>query len=225
MTLSPQPFSSIRHALAGPLLIIVWGFAAGVLLWGSGIDVSIQVWLEENYVQDFNTVMRALGMFGKGSTQVSLCVLFGGLWAFKDWRHGDVDIQGVRRVLLAVPVFVMAGGINWMLKYVIGRGRPKEFLWNGADPYKMNPFELTAQWWSFPSGHSCSTFAIAVWLGLAFPRHRWVFWGVATVLSFSRFLSLTPHYLGDVFAGAAVGASVALATWNLRRYYCGGRDA
>lgn len=216
--------TQMREALAGPLLVLVWGFAAGVLLWGSGVDVAIQVWLQENYVQNFNSAMRMLGMFGKGTTQVSLCVMFGAAWALRGWLHGDVNIQGIRRVLVAVPVFVVAGGINWILKWGIGRGRPKEFLWNGTDPYRMNPFEFTAQWWSFPSGHSCSTFAIAVWLGLAFPRRRCLFWGIAAALSFSRFLAVTPHYMGDVIAGAAVGTAVAWATWNLRRLYCGGRD-
>lgn len=217
---SPYVPRALYVALEGPLLVLVWGFAVGVLLWGSGIDVAIQVWLNDNYVQKFNTAMRMLGGLGKGTTQVTLCLLFGAAWALKGWLHGAVNIQGIRRVLVAVPVFVLAGMINWTLKWVIGRGRPKEFLWNNADPYQMNPFEFTAQWWSFPSGHSCSTFAIAVWLGLAFPRRRWLLWSVAALLSFSRFLALTPHYLGDVVAGGAVGAAVAWAVWNLRRRYC-----
>lgn len=201
---------------AGPLLVLVWGFAIGVLLWGSGVDVAVQVWLHDNYVQGMNTVMRTLGSLGKGSVQVSLCLMFGGAWALHGWLRGSVNLRGIKHILMSIPVFAVAGGVNWILKWSIGRGRPKEFLWNGADPYAMNSFEYTAQFWSFPSGHSCSTFAIAVWLGLAFPRFRWVFWLVAAVLSFSRFLSVTPHYLGDVVTGAAVGASVAWAMWIYR---------
>jgi membrane-associated phospholipid phosphatase len=34
------------------------------------------------------------------------------------------------------------------------------------------------------------------------------------VRSVSRFLAVTPHYAGDVVAGAGVGAAVALAVWN-----------
>lgn len=217
-TLATLPPKTLYRAAEGPLLVLVWGFALGVLLWGSGVDVAIQLWLEENYVQNFNTAMRLLGMLGKGTTQVALCVIVGAAWAASGWLRGGINIYGVRKVLFAIPVFAMAGVVNWVLKWGIGRGRPKEFLWFGTDPYVMRPFsmDMTAQWWSFPSGHSCSTFAIAVWLGLAFPRVKWIFWGVATVLSFSRFLSLTPHYFGDVVAGGAVGAATAWGVWNLR---------
>lgn len=208
------------RAFEGPLLVLVWGMALGVLLWGTGVDVAIQVWLDRNYNQNFNTSMRVLGQLGKGSLQITLCVAIGALWAVYNWKNRKVGCRIVSHVLMAIPVFALAGAINWVLKWAIGRGRPKEFLWNGHSPYAMNPFEMTSQWWSFPSGHSCSTFAIAVWLGLAFPRFRWVFWVAATMLSFSRFLSLTPHYLGDVVAGAAIGASTAWACWILstRRY-------
>jgi len=218
-------FRTYLKVLKDPLILLVWGFAFAVLLWGSGVDVAIQLWLAANYDQEFNTAMRMLGVLGKGTTQVALCLLVGAVWASYGWLHGDINTRGVRRVLFTVPVFLLAGAINWILKWGIGRGRPKEFLWNGADPYVMNPFEMTAQWWSFPSGHSCSTFAIAVWLGLCFPRLRVIFWGVATVLSFSRFLALTPHYAGDVVAGAAVGAAVAWAVWNIRCVYVGVRHA
>ena len=220
-TLTQLPPRTLYGALEGPLLLLIWGFALGVLLWGSGVDVAIQLWLEDNYVQDFNTAMRVLGMVGKGSTQVGLCLLIGATWAACGWLKGEVNIYGVRKVLGAVPVFALAGVVNWLMKWGIGRGRPKEFLWNGTDPYLMKPFsfDMKAQWWSFPSGHSCSTFAIAVWVGMAFPRFRWIFWSIATVLSFSRFLSLTPHYFGDVVAGAAVGAATAWGVWNLRILY------
>ncbi len=196
--------------------MLVWGMAIAVLLWGSGVDVAIQVWLNDNYVQDFNTVMRIMGSLGKGTLQASICVLLAAWWGFKEWRNPHKSKRRARGILLAVPVFLVAGIINWFLKWSIGRGRPKEFLWNGVSPYDMNPFETTAQWWSFPSGHSCSTFAIAVWLGFVFPRWRYLYWAAATVLSFSRFLSLTPHYFGDVVAGATIGATVAWTAWIVR---------
>ncbi len=218
---APLPPRALYGALEGPLLSIVWGFALGVLLWGSGVDVAIQVWLADNYVQHFNTAMRVLGLLGKGSTQVVLCLVVCVVLVVSGRRRGRIYMPAVREMLFAVPVFALAGIINWLMKWGIGRGRPKEFLWNGVDPYLMKPFsfDMKAQWWSFPSGHSCSTFAIAVWLGLAFPRCRGVLWGAATVLSLSRFLSLTPHYLGDVVTGGAVGAATALAVWNVRAAY------
>ena len=84
---------------------------------------------------------------------------------------------------------------------------------HGGNPYALQPFSFDATWYSFPSGHACSTFAIAVWLGLAFPRWRWPLLALATLTSVSRFLALTPHYAGDVIAGAALGAAVAGWLW------------
>lgn len=217
-TLSPSPLRYHRpswQAFKGPLLLLVWGMAVATLLWGSGIDVAIQRWLFANYEQGFNTAMRVLGEIGKGTAQIVFCVVIGAAWALNGWLRGGINRRGISHLLAAVPVFLIAGILNWLMKWSIGRGRPKDFLLNGTNPYEMHPFAGHALWWSFPSGHSCSTFAIAVWLGLAFPRWRYVCWIVATVLSFSRFLAVTPHFFGDVVAGAAVGAAVAWALWRM----------
>lgn len=142
------------------------------------------------------------------------------LWAFLQfrWGHNWRDVtRGPRLLLAAVPLFVLAGLFNVALKMTVGRPRPKEILMNGGNPFDMRPFESSAVWWSFPSGHACSTFAIAVWLALAFPRWRPAFLAVAVVLSVSRFLAVTPHYLGDVIAGAAVGSAAALLLARLMK--------
>lgn len=188
-------------------MALVWGMAAGLLMAASGVDESVQRWLWENYHQGFNNGMRVLGELGKGtvSAAVSLAV-GGGLWL------AGRKAVGVK-VLMAVPVFALAGILNWVMKWSIGRPRPKEWLMNGGDAWAWQPFADKAVWWSFPSGHSCSVFAVAVWLALAFPRWRWVALGVAVVLSVSRFLAVTPHYAGDVVAGAAVGSAVAGWMW------------
>ena len=201
--------------LQGPLLLALWGLAAGFVLWASGVDVAVQLWLYEGYHQGFNDAMRVLGDVGKGSTQAALCVILAvGIGLGNRWR-GRPGLYAPRMLLAAIGVFVLAGGVNWVLKLGIGRARPKELLWNGGGAFDAAPFTLDALWWSFPSGHSCSTFAMAVWLGLAFPRWRRPLLGLAVVLSMSRFLAVTPHYLGDVVAGAAVGAAVAWALWMI----------
>jgi membrane-associated phospholipid phosphatase len=128
-------------------------------------------------------------------------------WRWTSWWR-QVDVKA-RLLLAAVPVFALAGIINLILKMVVGRPRPKEVLWNGVGGMDVHPFGLDAGFWSFPSGHAASTFAIAAWLALCFPRYRWLLMGVAVVLSLSRFMAGTPHYLGDVIAGAAVGGVVA----------------
>lgn len=204
---------SIPDFMGQALAVWVWGMAVGLLLWASGVDLAIQWWLYENYHQGFNDAMRFLSTLGKGGTQAVLCVVAAVGWAL--WlRRMD---KGPLQVLLAVPVFLAAGVVNVVLKFMIGRPRPKEILMHGNDAWAWQPMSMDSIWWSFPSGHACSTWAIAVWLGLCFPRWRYGLWGVAVVLSFSRFLALTPHYLGDVVAGAGVGAAVALVAHGMLR--------
>ena len=78
---------------------------------------------------------------------------------------------------------------------------------------------------SFPSGHSAGSFAFAVFVAVvlvstipehAGPRQRWLRRGGAVLLvllacgvALSR-IALGVHFPGDVFAGALLGASVAL---------------
>lgn len=188
--------------------------ALGAMLWASGADMAIQAWLWGHYGQGFNTAMRILGEMGKGSFEAGVCLLAGlAALALARWKDkGDWSVAAYR-ILAAIPVFALAGVVNWILKWGIGRPRPKEWLMNGLSPWDVHPFTMKATWWSFPSGHSCSTFAIAVWLALAFPRWRAPLLAVAVVMSFSRFLAITPHYSGDVVAGAGVGAAVAGWLW------------
>jgi membrane-associated phospholipid phosphatase len=205
------------------LLVLVWSLAAGVLLWGSGVDIELQRRLWVNYHQGFNDVMRLLGEIGKGTALLGVCVALAA--ARLGWRgmRGSQwrPERGVGLILAAVPVVALAGAANLLVKVAVGRPRPKEFLMNGGEPWGVRPFGHDAVFWSFPSGHSCSVFAAAVWLACAFPRGRAVFLPAAALLAASRFLAVTPHYLGDVVAGAGLGAAVALAAWQWskeRRY-------
>jgi undecaprenyl-diphosphatase len=62
--------------------------------------------------------------------------------------------------------------------------------------------------WSFPSGHTASSFAAATILSGCWPRGRPYFLGIASAVGFSRIYA-GAHYPGDVAAGAAVGVALA----------------
>ena len=62
---------------------------------------------------------------------------------------------------------------------------------------------------SFPSGHMVVTAALAVAIGLAFPRLRFVMWGYIAAVAFSRVM-FGAHFPLDVVAGTAVGIASAL---------------
>lgn len=210
---------SLAHLppLVPAMVVLTIGMVASLALWLSGVDVALQGWLWTNYNQSFNSGMRVLGELGKGTAQVGMIVVAGGVWSVWSYVRSRKVAPGAWACWLAVPVFLLAGVLNWLMKFAIGRPRPKEFLMNGGDPWAMAPFHMKATFWSFPSGHACSTWAIAVWLMLVFPRARVPLFGVAVVLSASRFLAITPHYLGDVVAGGAMGAAVAMVCFEMAK--------
>jgi membrane-associated phospholipid phosphatase len=64
---------------------------------------------------------------------------------------------------------------------------------------------------SFPSGHTIAAFAVATVVAHRYANHRWVpyvVYGGAALVGFSR-LSLSEHFVSDVFAGAALGYTVS----------------
>ena len=62
--------------------------------------------------------------------------------------------------------------------------------------------------WSFPSGHTGSSFASAWILSSVWPHAAPWFFGLASAVGFSR-IYLGAHYPGDVMSGAVLGAGLA----------------
>jgi membrane-associated phospholipid phosphatase len=88
-----------------------------------------------------------------------------------------------------------------VLKGAIGRPRPEEML-------------VTADFGSFPSGHSANAATLVVCLGIIL--WRWWFWAIGTVYVALMMLSRTylgAHWISDTVGGLLVGAAVALIIW------------
>jgi membrane-associated phospholipid phosphatase len=68
---------------------------------------------------------------------------------------------------------------------------------------------------SFPSGHTIAAFSVATVISRSYGKgHRWVLYaayGLAALVGGSR-LSLSSHFLSDVFMGAALGYSISRFT-------------
>ena len=67
---------------------------------------------------------------------------------------------------------------------------------------------------SFPSGHTIAAFSVATVFARRYGNHRWVpyaAYGMAALVGFSR-LSLSSHFLSDVFMGGALGYSISRFT-------------
>ncbi len=94
---------------------------------------------------------------------------------------------------------VVVGVITQILKHIIGRPRPN--YTNFEDVFIFKFFSLESNFHSFPSGHSSTIFMVCFILVAAFPRLRYFFYFLASVISLSRVV-VSAHFFTDIVAGA-----------------------
>jgi membrane-associated phospholipid phosphatase len=92
--------------------------------------------------------------------------------------------------------------ITEVLKYCIGRGRP--FVSGEANVFHFSHFAGNPAYYSFPSGHATTAFALALAVSAVWPQARVAMAIYALIIAMSR-LVLLAHHPSDVVAGAMVG--------------------
>lgn len=106
------------------------------------------------------------------------------------------------RMCLAVALaYAAASGV---LKPLVGRLRPSHPAIMAGRTLETQPPSS----YSFPSGHAATAVAGALAAARVVPGAGWAFWGVATLMAYSR-VYLGVHYPSDVVGGALVGAACA----------------
>jgi membrane-associated phospholipid phosphatase len=150
--------------------------------------------------------LRILTDFGKDTNVLSLtAVLLLGVGLAAPAMHGPARrvllATGLRLqfVLLAVSVPLVVGEL---LKWIVGRGRP--FVGGSPNPVNFVPFAGTESYFSFPSAHSITAFALAFAVAAIRPRLRGLMIAYALMIVFTR-LVLLAHHPSDVVAGATIG--------------------
>jgi undecaprenyl-diphosphatase len=112
-------------------------------------------------------------------------------------------IRGRRHVriaalLLVLTIIVSDQLSSSVIKYWLERPRPCHALQN------VHLLVSCGSGFSFPSSHAVNNFAAALILAFFFPRAKWWFWGIASLVAFSR-VYVGVHYPSDVIGGAIIG--------------------
>jgi undecaprenyl-diphosphatase len=100
--------------------------------------------------------------------------------------------------LVATTLGIESGLVNGPVKMLFRRERPEH---DGERPHALRQPKTS----SFPSGHATSAFCAAALFSRRDPSRRPLYYGLASVVAFSR-IHVKIHHASDVVAGAAIGA-------------------
>ena len=112
-------------------------------------------------------------------------------------------------VLAGIALLLEFGLNDYVLKPLIARPRP-------YSTFEIVPIIELPSGFSFPSGHSASSLAVATMIMLGKHPARHVVMVFALMMAFSR-IYLMVHYPSDVLAGIVVGISCAFVVYFLAR--------
>jgi membrane-associated phospholipid phosphatase len=121
------------------------------------------------------------------------------------------DSRMQRTALLAGEAVADAELVTTVVKDATKRVRPQGISNNFYDSWFESGGSVLRGNGSFPSGHTIAAFSIATVVARRYNNHRWVpyiCYGAAALVGFSR-LTLSAHFVSDVFMGGALGYSIS----------------
>jgi len=173
-------------------------FSAGLLLYA--LDQDIRDLIQDNKSPSSAEFFNFMTHLGDGG------ILFGSIAA--SYAAGEIMKNNSLRktALLCLESWLTAGFIVDTLKFVAGRARPE----SGESSDSFHPFALRSSFFSFPSGHSASAFAVAETIARQSRKScvDVVAYSLATLVALSR-IHNDKHWASDVFIGSALGYFVA----------------
>jgi membrane-associated phospholipid phosphatase len=169
--------------------------------------------IEGNYFRRTTSFREFNKVFSSNITSIEIAAApaafyLGGL-VFKDKKAQHT-------ALLAGEAVADAEIVTTVLKDVTKRARPSAFPANGNlyDSWFDSRGSFFRSNGGFPSGHTIAAFSVATVISRRYGNHKWVpfvAYGTAALIGFSR-VSLTTHFVSDVFLGGALGYSIGRFT-------------
>ncbi|MCD4729971.1 MAG: phosphatase PAP2 family protein [Bacteroidales bacterium] len=165
-------------------------------------DEEIYKFFQDNRTQTKDDISKYLiESWGSGLYSIPLLGIIY-LTGRKNNHHRNVALTGLK-------AFLLSGGAAVITKHLFHRHRPTDndppnpYLWEG-------PFPFTADYTSFPSGHTTTAFAVASVLAHGYKDKIWIgitSYSIAALVGISR-LNDNKHWATDVLAGAVLGAFI-----------------
>jgi membrane-associated phospholipid phosphatase len=123
--------------------------------------------------------------------------------------HRNIHDQRTLFCRVMGTVLPISFGVKIILKWIFGRTETRLWL---SDPsvYGFHWFNGTGGFQGFPSGHMLVFTPLFLALWYFYPRYR-LFYGVIWFCLGTALIMTEYHFLGDVLAGAYIGAVVYLA--------------
>ena len=174
----------------------------------------------------FDALGDFLSIFGESNWYFATAII--GFIIFRFFKKNELYAQ---RSLVLLYINLFSGLLSLILKNLFGRIRPWG-LRNGGDEYGFLLFQnfdtgivekfkihfktiadAATTYTSFPSGHSTTVFAAAVYLCLLFPKQKFIWLGIALILVSARLMD-SDHFLSDITAGALLGTLSTLYIYS-----------
>ncbi len=105
----------------------------------------------------------------------------------------------------------LSGIVVNIIKPIVGRVRPNVYFEKAEGGF--NPFTISHDFTSFPSGHSATAFALSIALSLLYKRYSYIFVFIACMVAISRVVILR-HYPSDILIGSLIGALTSLILYE-----------
>ncbi|MGB6430990.1 MAG: phosphatase PAP2 family protein [Candidatus Acidiferrales bacterium] len=120
------------------------------------------------------------------------------------------DSYAQHTVLLAGEAALDSTILTVVMKDITRRVQPDQVAMGGnfADTWFQEHGHPFGGIGSFPCGHCIDAFSIATVFANRYPKYKWVAYGLAGLVSFTR-LPIQAHNPSDVFAGAFLGFDIA----------------
>lgn len=182
------------------------------------IDKPLALALKNNASPETVSFFKTITVLGDATFYLVLAAVL--MLFLRAMAHGsirNIDFQRYRSwgrsALYAFLVMAGSGILVNLLKYLIGRIRPRHLFEQGL--YGFQPFNTEWGMNSFPSGHSQAIFAVMMALLFIYPRYDAAYLALAFLVALSRVM-ITVHYLSDTVMGAWLAIAAAVL---LRRYF------